>query len=112
MVEPMPQATPLGNKLRELRKQRRWTLDELAIKIDSSKSHLSSIETGRTRDPSVSVLQKLAGAFGVSYDFLLDPELLAEAPEDREFIGRYLRLDPTQKAKVRAVAKHFKGATP
>ncbi len=105
-------ATLFGEKLRELRKERRWSLDDLAARIGSSKSHLSSIETGRTRDPSVSVMQKLAATFEVSLDFLFDTEATTpDGPDDRAFITRYRQLDPTVRAKVRATARLFKGAS-
>lgn len=64
----------LGEKLRLLRQQNGWTIRELA-KILGLKSHghITDIEKGRTK-PSLDLLEKLAGLYGVSYDQLLDDE--------------------------------------
>lgn len=60
-------ATAKGNKLRELRRERGWTLDELADRCKLSRSTLAQIE--RNTGPSLSNGVRIAAAFGLSvYD--------------------------------------------
>ncbi len=54
----------LGTRLRSLRNEREWTLDELARRVGLSKSYLSRLEEG-DRQPSIAALLSLAGAFGL-----------------------------------------------
>lgn len=60
----------MGNKLKELRKQKRLTQKQVADRIGLAISAVSSYEAG-TRYPSYDVLIKLARIFHVSTDYLL-----------------------------------------
>lgn len=55
----------LGNHIRELRKKRSLTLEQLATQVGITASGLSQIERDLV-DPSLSLLKKLADALGVS----------------------------------------------
>ncbi|MFF5990031.1 cupin domain-containing protein [Prauserella flavalba] len=55
----------LGNRIRDLRKERGLTLRQLAARIEVTPGLLSQIENGTT-DPSLTTIRKLAGAFGTS----------------------------------------------
>lgn len=55
----------LGNRLRELRKERGLTLRQLAAIVEVSPGLLSQIENGTT-DPSLTTVRKLAAAFGTT----------------------------------------------
>jgi transcriptional regulator with XRE-family HTH domain len=55
----------LGERLRELRAARGWSLRELARHTGLSAALLSQVENG-TSDPSLATLRKLAGAFDES----------------------------------------------
>ena len=59
-----------GDILKILRKDKNLTQDELAQKIDSSRSNIANYENGKNM-PSVEVLQKLSELFDVSTDYLL-----------------------------------------
>ncbi|MFP4018511.1 MAG: transcriptional repressor LexA [Bacteroidales bacterium] len=62
----------LGKKLKELRKEKDYSLRELAKKIgDISASYLSDLENERY-DPSLKKLNKIADALNVSTAYLLD----------------------------------------
>jgi transcriptional regulator with XRE-family HTH domain len=56
--------TALGARLRSLRAERGWTLDELARRANLSKSYLSRLEEG-DRQPSIAALLSLAQAHDV-----------------------------------------------
>ena len=60
----------LAEKIRKLRKDRKWSQGELAEKIKVHITHISRLETERYA-PSVDMLKKLAGAFEVTSDYLL-----------------------------------------
>ncbi|MBQ8229325.1 MAG: helix-turn-helix transcriptional regulator [Clostridia bacterium] len=60
----------LGTKLKELRKEKILTQQELAKSIDLSQSTISCWENGK-RTPTVSALIKLCLLFNVSANYLL-----------------------------------------
>jgi transcriptional regulator with XRE-family HTH domain len=68
----------LAQRLRELRRARRWSLDELAARSGVSRASLSRIENGDV-SPTASVLGRLAGAYGATVSRLL-ANIEAEAP--------------------------------
>lgn len=60
----------LGERLRELRKNRKLTLRELSEKINLRANTLSQFENGK-RKPSIESLNTLADFFNVSVDYLM-----------------------------------------
>ena len=68
-----------GTKLRQLRKLQGWSLEELSKRSGLSVSHLSALEKGRRKSPSVDLIYDLAEAFPVSIYFFLDQ---TDAPAD------------------------------
>jgi transcriptional regulator with XRE-family HTH domain len=60
----------LAERLRALRRARRWSLDELAERSGVSRASLSRIENGEV-SPTASVLGRLAGAHGSTVSRLL-----------------------------------------
>ncbi|PJW13929.1 transcriptional regulator [Geobacillus sp. Manikaran-105] len=66
--------TNLGEMLKQLRKQRRWTQEELAEQLNVSRSQISKWENGSLL-PDIQSLEKLCHLFNVSADFLLGSEL-------------------------------------
>jgi transcriptional regulator with XRE-family HTH domain len=65
-------AYTLGEKLRELRNGRKWTLNELSQRSGLSISHISSLERGTRTKPSMEVVRKLANALQVPVHHLHD----------------------------------------
>lgn len=55
----------LGQRIREERQGRQWTLEQFSEKTGLSKSFLSQIERGNT-EPSITSLKKIAAQFGYS----------------------------------------------
>ena len=65
-------STSLGDKIRQLRKEKDLTLEQLAEKTDSSKGYIWELENRETKKPSAEKLQKIAEVLGVTTVFLLD----------------------------------------
>lgn len=57
-------------RLKELRKKKRFTQQEVADKLNIARASYTNIENGR-RDPDTKTLVKLANYFGVTVDYLL-----------------------------------------
>jgi transcriptional regulator with XRE-family HTH domain len=64
--------TKLSHTLRIARQTHRMTLKEIAAATGISGNHLSRLENGRIRKPSLETLAKLAHVYGISYQMLLD----------------------------------------
>ncbi len=60
----------LGNRVRSLRRERRWTQVEMAEMLGVDRSYLSEIENGK-KDPSLRVLKTIADGFRLSLAQLL-----------------------------------------
>jgi transcriptional regulator with XRE-family HTH domain len=77
----------IGRCVRELRKARRWSQEELAHRAGISRTFMGSIEQG-AKQPSVMTLVRLARALGVGAGALFPPSG-ADAPrESREILAR------------------------
>ncbi len=63
-------AVALGERIRELRKERGWSQAELGKRIGSDSQYVSRYETGRIT-PSVDALVRLADVLEVSTDYLV-----------------------------------------
>lgn len=61
----------IGERMLTLRKAKNWSQDELAKKIDSSRVMIGKYERDHNL-PSIEVVVKLAKAFDVSVDFILE----------------------------------------
>ncbi|MGK5093748.1 helix-turn-helix transcriptional regulator [Deltaproteobacteria bacterium TL4] len=60
----------LAVKIKEIRKQKKMSQEELAEKVGINQNHLSRLETGKYK-PSIDALKRLADALEVSADYLL-----------------------------------------
>jgi transcriptional regulator with XRE-family HTH domain len=58
-------------RVRELRRRRRWTLEEMSAACGVSRSMLSEIERGRA-NPTIAVAWRIAQAFGMSLGELVE----------------------------------------
>lgn len=74
LEEPPPRAirscrpTRLGQRIRLLRQQQRLSQVELAKRVGISKTAMNDIESGQTRDPRFSIVERISKALGVSMD--------------------------------------------
>jgi transcriptional regulator with XRE-family HTH domain len=100
-------SNPLGDKIRELRKAKGYTLDKLAELTESSKSYIWELENKNPPRPSAEKLSKIASVLGVTVEYLLDTkeEVRVEDATDNAFFRKYQKMDPTTKDKIRRMVE-------
>lgn len=81
-------ATTLGKKLKELRQQKGYSLDELAALTDTSKSYLWELENRDQRKPSGEKLNRIAIQLDVTANYLLDDNAAADDEMQQEAFFR------------------------
>src|SRR3954454_22712136 len=89
--EPDAISGQLCDRVRELRKRKGWTLEQLSAACGVSRSMLSEVENGRA-NPTVAVAHRIATAFGMTLGELVDGPAAAAGPhidvirgDDRQF---------------------------
>jgi transcriptional regulator with XRE-family HTH domain len=93
------EALRIGRRLRALRTERGMTILEMAAKAGVSSGSISQIERGAS-NPSISTLQKLRAALGVTLWSFLESE--AEAPRENRYVRR-----PGERPKIVVGGSHF-----
>lgn len=68
----------VGEKIKELRELKGFSISSLASKIGISKGYLSDIEKGVKTNPSTDALEKIATALNVNVSDLFDKEPVAD----------------------------------
>ena len=101
-----------GNILKKLRQDNNLTQDELAKKIDTSRSNIANYENGKNM-PSVDILEKLAKLFDCTTDYLLgksdirNPEKAQDDPLGLAKIGfsmdEYTPPTDTQREQIKGL---------
>jgi transcriptional regulator with XRE-family HTH domain len=96
-------AKTLGDKIRQLRKQKGYTLEKLGELTESSKSYIWELENRNPPRPSADKVAKIASALGVTAEYLVDPSETVSAPDavDQAFFRKYRNMDPDTKEKIR-----------
>lgn len=82
----------LSEKILRLRKEKKWSQKKLASLIGTSGPVLGRYERGEIT-PSVEVAKKLAEAFGVTLDYLVDESGAVAGVTDREMLNRITEID-------------------
>lgn len=59
-----------GKRLRQLREERGWSQEEFADRAGLHRTYVSAVERG-VRNPTLSVLERIAKALGVSLEEML-----------------------------------------
>jgi len=93
--------TPLGDKIRTLRKKKGYTLDRLAELAESSKSYIWELENKDPPRPSADKVAKIAVALGVTPDYLITELVAVEDATDTAFFRKYRSMEPRTKEKIR-----------
>ena len=75
--------TPLGEKIRALRRERGVSQKDMAAAIGVSAAYLSALEHGRRGVPSWTTIQKIIGYFNIIWDDAEELQHLAEASHPR-----------------------------
>ena len=93
--------TPVGDRIRTLRKEKGFTLDRLAELSESSKSYIWELENKDPPRPSADKIAKIAKALGVTPDYLLVEDVTVEDATDTAFFRKYQNMDAGTKEKIR-----------
>ncbi len=72
----------LATRLKELRLKKGQSLQDIADAVGVSKTHVWELEKGRSQNPSVEMLTKLADHFQVTIRFLVGEELESEGGDE------------------------------
>ena len=94
-------STTIGEKIKALREEKGYTLDELAQRAGSSKSYVWELENRNPPRPSAEKLAKIAGALEVTMDYFIDDEIPEEDATDIAFYRKYRKMGPQEKKKLR-----------
>jgi transcriptional regulator with XRE-family HTH domain len=63
---------PIGDRLKELRVRSGESLQEVADAIGASKAHIWEMESNRSKNPSLDLMQKLATHFKTTVTYLIE----------------------------------------
>lgn len=98
-------SSTLGRKVRELRQEKKLTLDQLAQATDSSKSYMWEIENKPVARPSAEKLNRIAAVLGVTPEYLADEERTQPTADehDEAFYRKYQGADPAVKDKLKRI---------
>lgn len=99
----------MGEKMQKLRKQKNWSQETLAEKLDVSRQAVSLWERGESM-PEIDKLIPLSRLFGVTADYLLDdtqealgekpqPTVLHQRPENPHFVQAFPLCHPAGTAR-------------
>ena len=93
----------MGDRIKELRKKKRLTQEDLAEKIGVSFQYVSEIERGISM-PSMQVFLKLLEVLDASADYLLRDTVSTSNPYgDKQIAARFERLSPKQRQALMAI---------
>ncbi|WZO96786.1 helix-turn-helix transcriptional regulator [Isosphaeraceae bacterium EP7] len=82
----------LAQRVRDYRYAKGWGPDELASRANISRTALYQIESGKTELPRAATVRRIARAFGIAVEVLLEHETLVGLPAD-DYITPFARAD-------------------
>lgn len=99
----------LGDKIRKLRNDKGYSLDQLAELTASSKTTLWELENREVQRPSAERLNRIATALGVTAEFLLDDREIDPSEEvtDQAFFRKYRQMPADTKKQLRKILDAF-----
>ncbi len=62
----------IGDRIKELRVRKGESLQQVADAIGASKAHIWELESNRSKNPSIDLLQRLSAHFGTTVAYLID----------------------------------------
>jgi transcriptional regulator with XRE-family HTH domain len=100
-------AKTLGEKIRQMRKQKGYTLEKLGELTESSKSYIWELENKNPPRPSADKVAKIAAVLGVTADYLVDTRESSPEPDvvDKAFFRKYQNMSPDTKEKIRQMVE-------
>lgn len=97
--------SPLGDKIRALRKEKKLSLERLAELTESSKSYIWELENKDDPKPSAEKIGKLASVLEVTTEFLLTESTTPPGEEviDEAFFRKYKSMPEGTKKRLRKI---------
>ncbi|WP_448659197.1 helix-turn-helix domain-containing protein [Sphingomonas sp. CJ99] len=100
----------LAVKLKDLRTRARQSLQQVADGVGVSKAHIWELETGKSRNPGIELVRKLAEHFSVTIAFLTSDEgEQGEDPAALQFFRDFDGLSDRDWDALRSIAERLKG---
>ncbi len=98
-------SSTLGRKVRELRRERGMTLEDLAGATESSKSYIWEIENKPVVRPSAEKLNRIAAVLKVTPEYLADEDRTqaTTTEHDEAFYRKYQGADKDVKDKLKRI---------
>lgn len=95
-------SSTLGRKVRDLRQEKGFTLEQLATAAGASKSYMWEIENKAVARPSAEKLARIAEALGVTTEYLVDDNRTEPSAnqQDEAFFHRFQSADKSVKKKL------------
>ena len=108
----------MPNKIRQYRKARGWTLEELGLRVGCSHATIFDLEAGKLR-LSVEWMRKLSQAMSTDEEPLLPSDLMLDSDrpdgltdDERKMLALMRRAAPEQRAQMIRVNEAMIGYTP
>lgn len=101
---PEGEFSKLGNAMKNARKSRGFTQEQLSSVSSVSVRHIAKIEKG-VINPSFDILEKLITALGTSFDAFYNPVTDTEAAELQEIVSLYKACPPNGKRLIAATTR-------
>jgi len=101
----------LADKLAELRKNSGESLQVVAEAVGASRAHIWEVETGRTKNPSLELVRRLADHFRVSVGWLVGE--MPDGNEDSQVAALYRSLQslsPQNRQHIQAIIDSMRKA--
>lgn len=97
--------SPLGDKIRARRLEKKLSLERLAELTESSKSYIWELENRDVPNPSAEKIARIAAALDVTAQFLLDTIKTTpdEAVVDEAFFRKYQAMPDDTKRRLRKI---------
>ena len=93
-----------GERIIQLRKAKKWSQEDLAKQVNSSRIMIGNYERG-DNTPSVDVISKIASAFDVSVDYLLGKGI--NASFDKETVRRIHEIEKLPEAERQRIFQYM-----
>ncbi|MYA62928.1 MAG: helix-turn-helix transcriptional regulator [Dehalococcoidia bacterium] len=94
----------IGVRLKKLRLTKNQSLQQVADAVESSKAHIWELETGKSSNPSMTLLTRLAEHFEVSTAYLVGEDVGAdEGPIGTMFRQVRDELEPDDQELIKSV---------
>ncbi|QKY69956.1 helix-turn-helix domain-containing protein [Lentibacillus sp. CBA3610] len=80
----------IGEKIKQLRKEKKMSISELAEKAGVAKSYLSSIERNLQTNPSIQFVEKISAVLGISANDLIRED--KQGDHDQQLDDEWLQI--------------------